>query len=88
MKTGTKKMLLGLGLFVLIVAVGLLASRPARESILATLKQQQQVQKAQTIYGAVGGGKENFLADAEVNRILLEDYQLVVINVCLEQSAS
>ncbi|NLV58649.1 MAG: hypothetical protein GXY67_07745 [Clostridiales bacterium] len=80
MKTGTKKMLLGLGLFLLIVAVGLLASRPARESILATLKQQQQVQKAQTIYGAVGGGKENFLADAEVNRILLEDYQLVVIN--------
>ncbi len=37
-------------------------------------------QTAVTIYGAVGGGKENFLADPEVNKILKEKYGLTVVN--------
>ncbi len=80
MKTGSKKLLVGIILFLAIVAIGVLASKPARESIQASLKEGQLLQKAQIIYGAVGGGKENFLADPDVNRILLEDYQLVVVN--------
>ena len=32
-----------------------------------------------TVYGAVGGGKENFLADEEVNRILAEKYGITVV---------
>lgn len=80
MKTGTKKALLGLVLFLVIVAVGIGVSGPARESIQASMRERQLLQNARTLYGAVGGGKENFLADAELNRILLEDYQLVVVN--------
>lgn len=80
MKTGTKKVLIGLAIFLVIVVAGILASRSTRESIQASIKERQLLQNAQTIYGAVGGGKENFLADKEVNRILLEDYQLVVVN--------
>ena len=33
-----------------------------------------------TIYGAVGGGKENFLADEDFNKILAERYGISVVN--------
>lgn len=33
-----------------------------------------------TVYGAVGGGKENFLADPEINKILEEKYGLTVVS--------
>lgn len=35
---------------------------------------------AKTIYGAVGGGKENFLADEDFNKVLNETYGLNVVN--------
>lgn len=35
---------------------------------------------ATTIYGAVGGGKENLLADEEFNRILEEKYEISIVN--------
>ena len=41
---------------------------------------QRQNHKAVTIYGAVGGGKENFLADEEFIRILEDEYMLDVVN--------
>ena len=36
--------------------------------------------KTTTIYGAVGGGKENFLADEDFNEILAKEYGISVVN--------
>ena len=33
-----------------------------------------------TVYGAIGGGKENLLADSEFNKILSEKYNIKVVN--------
>lgn len=76
MKTSTKKLLIGVVVFVAIVALGILASR----FFLRKDPQQELISRASVIHGAVGGGKENFLADPEVNRILLNDYGLIVKN--------
>ncbi len=71
-----KKLALGILLFVGVVVAGVLLSGPMQEN----LRRNRLIRDAARIYGAVGGGKENFLADPEVNRILLEDYQLIVQN--------
>ena len=70
LKTNGKKLGIGIGIFVVIIIAGVLISRLIGGAS----------QKGDVIYGAVGGGKENFLADEEVNRILLEEYNLVVKN--------
>ncbi len=70
LKTNGKKLGIGIGIFVVIIIAGILVSRLISGG----------TSKGDVIYGAVGGGKENFLADEEVNRILLEDYNLVVKN--------
>lgn len=38
------------------------------------------IKASKTIYGAVGGGKENFLADEDFNKILAEEYGIKVVN--------
>ena len=72
----TKKLWIGILLFVALVGLGVLASGPLQNN----MRQNRLEADATRVYGAVGGGKENFLADPEVNRILLEDYQLIVTN--------
>lgn len=70
MKSNTKKILVVVIIFVIFVAAGIIVSR-----FIDTGSS-----KAQLVVGAVGGGKENFLADADVNRILEEKYNIKVDN--------
>ena len=69
MKAGTKKLVIGLVVLVCIVVVGVGASMLFNNG-----------GSVEVIHGAVGGGKENFLADEEINRILKEDYGIQVVN--------
>lgn len=58
-----KKALIVAGVFISFVIIGLLISFNTRE-------------KGEIVVGAVGGGKENFLADQEFNSILSEKYNI------------
>ncbi len=61
-----KKFGIGLGILVVVIIAGIFISRFVSAD------------KSQTVVGAVGGGKENFLKDEEVIRILKEKYNLTV----------
>ncbi len=56
--------------FLVIVVIAVVALRNGGNPIKAS----------KTIYGAVGGGKENFLADEDFNKILAEEYGIKVVN--------
>jgi len=68
----SKKQLIGVGIFVLLIGVILgikfLSNSSSDEDSSLT-----------TIYVATGGGKEDFLADPDVNKILKEKYKLNVV---------
>ena len=68
-----KKLILGILIFAIIIGAGVgiskLAGSPGTSDI-----------KTVTVYGAVGGGKENFLADPDVIRIMAERYGITVQN--------
>ena len=70
-----KKLLLGILLFAVIVGAGIGISK-----LINPQEPAVQYPKTVTVYGAVGGGKENFLADPDVNRIMAERYGISVQN--------
>ncbi len=70
-----KKLILGILLFAVIVGAGIGISKLINPSGPVT-----QNPKTVTVYGAVGGGKENFLADPDVNRIMAERYGISAQN--------
>lgn len=70
MNLKTKPIILGAIAFVLVVAIGLTASR--------LMAPKDEIAASMVVHGAIGGGKENFLADEEVNRILAQDYNIVL----------
>lgn len=70
-----KKLILGILLFAAIIGAGIGISKLINPPEPVT-----QQPKAVTVYGAVGGGKENFLADPDVNRIMAEKYGISVQN--------
>jgi hypothetical protein len=63
-----KKFGLGLIVLLLVIVLGVFVSRFISSD------------KTDTVVGAAGGGKENFLRDEDVNRILKEKYNLTVIS--------
>ncbi|MBQ9011650.1 MAG: hypothetical protein IJ093_03275 [Bacilli bacterium] len=68
----TKK--LGIGILVFLIAVlGIIGLKNA-------LTNTQNGKKLTTVYGAVGGGKENLLADEEFTNILTKKYKINVVN--------
>ena len=71
-----KKLILGILLFAVIIGAGIGISRLINPPEPVTT----QSPKTVTVYGAVGGGKENFLADPDVNRIMAERYGISVQN--------
>lgn len=78
-----KKLILGILLFAVIIGAGIGISKlinppdPAAQNISDPAGQNPETV---TVYGAVGGGKENFLADPDVNRIMAEKYGISVQN--------
>ena len=70
-----KKLILGIVLFAVIIGAGIGISKLVNPPEPVT-----QYPKTVTVYGAVGGGKENFLADPDVNRIMAEKYGISVQN--------
>lgn len=72
-----KKLVLGIIIFAVIIGAGIalskLVSKPDAPADTFT-------GKTVKVYGAVGGGKENFLADADVVRIMAEKYGITVQN--------
>ncbi len=70
-----KKLILGILLFAVIVGAGIGISK-----LISPTGPDSQSPKTVTVYGAVGGGKENFLADPDVNRIMAERYGISVQN--------
>ena len=70
-----KKLILGILLFAVIIGAGIGISK-----LINPAEPAAQHPKTVTVYGAVGGGKENFLADPDVNRIMAERYGITVQN--------
>ncbi len=70
-----KKLILGILLFAAIIGAGIVISK-----LVSPQQPAAQNLKTVTVYGAVGGGKENFLADPDVNRIMAERYGISVQN--------
>ena len=70
-----KKLILGILIFAVIIGAGIGISKLVNPPEPGT-----QNPKTVTVYGAVGGGKENFLADPDVNRIMAERYGISVQN--------
>ena len=70
-----KKLILGVLIFAVIIGVGIGISK-----LINPPEPVAQSLKTVTVYGAVGGGKENFLADPDVNRIMAERYGITVQN--------
>lgn len=70
---GTKEVWIGLGILVILVLIiiGIKFFSTNGESIMES--------NLKTVYVATGGGKENFLADEEVNKIMKKKYGLNVI---------
>ena len=60
-----KKITYGIIAFIAVITIGILASKMAKP-----------IDTAITVTGAVGGGKENFLADPEINAILHDKYKI------------
>lgn len=78
-----KKLILGILLFAVIIGAGIGISKlinPPDPAAQNTLDPAGQNPETVTVYGAVGGGKENFLADPDVNRIMAEKYGISVQN--------
>ena len=70
-----KKLIWGILIFAVIIGAGIGISKLINPS-----EPVAQNPKTVTVYGAVGGGKENFLADPDVNRIMAERYGITVQN--------
>ena len=70
-----KKLILGILLFAVIIGAGIGISK-----LITPAEPGTKYPKTVTVYGAVGGGKENFLADPDVNRIMAERYGITVQN--------
>ena len=72
-----KKQLIGIVIFILLIAVivGLKFARDSKE----TPGNNEEVRGLTTVYVATGGGKEDFLADEDVQKILRDKYKLKVI---------
>ena len=70
---GRKEVWIGLGILVILVLIiiGIKFFSTNGESIIES--------NLKTVYVATGGGKENFLADEEVNKIMKKKYRLNVI---------
>ena len=68
-----KKQLIGIGIFVVLIAVivGI--------KVFMNNDDKVDLSKLKTVYVATGGGKEDFIADEEVIRILQEKYGLNVV---------
>ena len=78
-----KKLILGILLFAVIIGAGIGISKlinPPDPAAQNTSVPAGQNPETVTVYGAVGGGKENFLADPDVNRIMAEKYGISVQN--------
>ena len=78
-----KKLILGILLFAVIIGAGIGISKlinPPDPAAQNTSDPAGQNPETVTVYGAVGGGKENFLADPDVNRIMAEKYGISVQN--------
>lgn len=71
-----KSIVYGLIIFLVVVAGAVLLSNPSKEPVVET-----QTHRGTLVVGAVGGGKENFLADAEIADILAEEYGIELVNV-------
>lgn len=69
-----KKTLIGIGIFVVLITL-IIGIKVATTKKNAT----DNVSGLTTVYVATGGGKEDFIADEEVNKILKEKYKLNVI---------
>jgi len=61
-----------LGIIIFVSSIGIFLSQMSKSS---TPKEKD----VTYVYGAVGGGKENFMADKEINQILLDKYNIVVV---------
>ena len=72
-----KKQLIGIGIFIVLIAViiGIKVFMDDDKVDLSKLK---------TVYVATGGGKEDFIADEEVIRMLQEKYGLNVVNLLID----
>lgn len=66
---------LGILIFILVVVIG----AGIAVSLRSGGKGKGGSKGGTVVYGAVGGGKENFLADEDINRILLEKYNITVV---------
>ncbi len=66
-----KEKVIGIVIFLVLILVIIL---------FAVFKDKFTTKELTTIYGAVGGGKENFLADDEFSEILKDKYNLKVVN--------
>ena len=71
-KIDTKKLGIGILIF-LVVILGVIG-------IKKVITKTEINKQATTIYGAVGGGKENLLADEKFNKILNDKYKIEVVN--------
>ncbi len=71
---------IGIVILVLAVAGGLAYKFLATPENLKKLRAAFDFRKAEEVRGAVGGGKENFLADEEFKEILAKDYKLAPVD--------
>ena len=71
-KIDTKKLGIGILIF-LVVILGVIGIK----KVLNTAEINNQLTQ---VYGAVGGGKENLLADEKFNEILADKYKIEVVN--------
>ncbi|MBR3523854.1 MAG: hypothetical protein IKN87_04175 [Bacilli bacterium] len=70
-----KNLYIGIGIFIalILLIIGIKACNNKKE------KEEKENSKLTTIYVATGGGKEDFLADPDVQKILKEKYKLDVV---------
>ena len=68
-----KKQLVGIGIFILLVLIIICVQVYSKKTSTASNE------NLKTVTVATGGGKEDFIADEDVNRILREKYGLNVI---------
>lgn len=78
---GKKEVWIGLGILIILIAaiIGIKMYNDNKTTNGGiSIQQSRKMANATQVYVAAGGGKENFLADEEVNKILLEKYDLNV----------
>ena len=75
MKSGVKKFLIGLLILVVVSVIGILLLQKPNEPVVSPDR------SVTTIVCATGGGKENFLADTELNQILRDEYGIQVTHI-------